>query len=222
MQENPAYLVYGMFPAFLKNRGLTALPESKLDTPRNTFITELNHFGHFTLNAAGEDRRVVSILLLAPNSRCTEQSPHLRSLISSLDTTPFARERRFAEVIIVAPPETMKKKNIIDVVLAFQEAASENPQRTESLAEFYNIYPYSVFSLDLPRVQGVSRCVIADPAAVQAFLARDHRVRTDLKQIVVTDPVVIWAGARPGQVVQIISPSETAGEAHTFYFVTRA
>jgi len=222
MDEHPSYLVYSLFPAFLASRKLKALVPSKLAAARDSFTTELDHIGYFRLDAEGADRRIVSIFLLALCGKYTEHGPQLRGLVSSLDSEAFAREGRLAEVIVIAPGDAMKKKNITDVIYVFRKTAAKNAERAEALAEFYNIYPYHVFSLNVPRAQIVPRHEIVDPADVRAFLARERRTLADLKRVAALSPPVVWIGARPGQVVRIVTPSETAGEAYDYYCVSRA
>ena len=168
------------------------------------------------------------ILVLALRGKYTDHGPQLRGLVSSLNSEDFAREGRLAEVIVVAPEEIMKKKNMTDVIKDFRAAAAAgepSPGTSDGptpAADFYNMYPYHVFSLDIPRCQIVPLHEIARPAEVQTFLARERLALRDLPMVASSNPPVIWIGGRPGQVVRIRYPSETAGEAYNYCVVSRA
>lgn len=182
---------------------------------RDKFITELNQIGYYRLDASTPGGKALVIILLALKGKYTEHGPQLRGLIASLNSEKFARQTRFEEVIVIAPEDVMAKKNMTDVVLAFQQAAGGKT----ALAEYYNMYPYRVFSVDIPRVRAIPHHAVAESEEVQKFLDRERRTVGDLREIFVTDPPLIWIGARPRQVVRISAPSETAGEAHTYCHV---
>jgi DNA-directed RNA polymerase subunit H (RpoH/RPB5) len=128
----------------------------------------------------------------------------------------------------VAPEEIMKKKNMTDVIKDFRAAAAARepspgtPDGPPPAAAYYNMYPYHVFSLDIPQCQIVPRHEIARPAELQAFLARERLALRDLPMVASSNPPVVWIGGRPGQVVRIQHPSETAGEAYIYCVVSRA
>lgn len=220
MNEHPSFLVYQHLGPFLKSRGLEVSGGS-LDTPRDRFTTELDHIGYFRLDATGggtgTGTGTTVILVLSLRGKYTDHGPQLRGLISSLNSEDFAREGRLAEIIVVAPEEVMKKKNMTDVVADFRAAAG----KPEALAKDYNMYPYHVFSLDIPRAQCVPTHEIADAAEVRAYLARERLSLADLRRVAASNPPVIWIGARPGQVVRIHAPSETAGESYDYCLVSR-
>jgi DNA-directed RNA polymerase subunit H (RpoH/RPB5) len=227
MNEHPSYLVFQHLGRFLNSRGLTASPGADLDTARDRFITELDHIGYYRLDASDErpggDRRIVTLLVLALRGKYTEQGPQLRGLVSSLNSEEFAREGRLAEVIVVAPQDIMKKKNMTDVIKDFRAASAAGGSSPGTpAADHYNIYPYHVFSLDIPRCQIVPRHEIAPTAEVLAFLARERLALRDLRMVAASNPPVVWIGGRPGQVVRIHRASETAGESYDFCLVARA
>jgi DNA-directed RNA polymerase subunit H (RpoH/RPB5) len=230
MNEHPSYLVYQHLGRFLESRGLVPVSEEALGAPRDRFTTELHQIGYFRLDAFSEAapggvRRIVTILVVALRGKYTEHGPQLRGLVSSLDSEDFAREGRLAEVIVVVPEAIMRKKNMTDVIRGFRAApapAAEEEEEGAGPRIYYNIYPYHVFSLDIPRAQIVPLHEIAPLAEVEAFLMRERLTVDDLKRIAASNPPVVWIGARPGEVVRIVSPSETAGEALGYCLVSRA
>jgi DNA-directed RNA polymerase subunit H (RpoH/RPB5) len=228
MNEHPSYLVFQHLGRFLESRGLVPAEGADLDTSRDRFITELGHIGYYRLDAVsrGAAYKIVIIIVLALRGKYTDHGPQLRGLVSSLNSEDFAREGRLAEVIVVAPEDIMKKKNMTDVIEDFRAAAAAGepspgtPDGPTPAADYYNMYPYHVFSLDIPRCQIVPLHEIAQPAEVQAFLARELLALRDLPMVASSNPPVVWIGGRPGQVVRIQCPSETAGEAYKYCVVT--
>ena len=231
MDENPAYLNYKNFGSFLACRGLTPVPGTDLGKSQYKFTTELGQIGYYRLDAAadgpGGDGRIVTILLLALDGKYTTQGPVLRGLVSSLNSEDFAREGRLAEVIVVIPDDgtRRKRKNMTDVIRAFRAAARAGtatpgtPDGPPPAAEFYNMYPYYMFATDYPRCQCVARHEIVGADEVEEILGRERLVRAGLRAIFDTDPPVVWAGGRAGQVVRIHRASETAGKAYDYCLV---
>lgn len=225
MNEHPSFLVYQHLGRFFESRGLEPVADVDLDTGRDRFLAELEHTGYYRADAQDTDRQVVSVILVAPDGKYTERGPELRRLITSLDSEAFAKEGRLQEVIVVVPEDVTTKKNMTDVIAGIRaesaaRAAGEETQNL-ALASHYNMYAYHVLSLDIPRAQCVPEHTIALPADVDAFLAREKISLSDLKRIAASNPPAIWIGARPGQVVRIVAPSETAGEAYDYCLVTK-
>lgn len=226
MNEHPSFLVYQHLGRFFESRKLELAAGVDLDTGRDRFLAELEHTGYYRADAKSADEMVVSVLLLAPSGKYTGSGPELRRLITSLDSEDFAKQKRLDEVIVVAPEDVIAKKNMTDVIDAIRResaarAAGEETQN-QALAGHYNMYAYHVLSLDVPRAQCVPEHTIADQEAVATFLEREKIGIADLKRIASSNPPVIWIGARPGQVVRIVAPSETAGEAYDYCLVTKS
>jgi DNA-directed RNA polymerase subunit H (RpoH/RPB5) len=189
--EHPGFAVYTHLPRYLEGRGF-ALPDAA-PLPRDRFVAELNHIGYFQMATA--DRSMV-VLLLAAGGKYANHGPQLRNLLMSITA---ARAR---EVLVVVPPGVMGKKNMTDVVAKYREVSDIR----------YDMQPYSVFVVDIPRVQCIPRHEIVPPDEVAAFLEGERLAAGDLKTMLATDPPVVWIGGRPGQIVRTTAPSETAGE----------
>jgi DNA-directed RNA polymerase subunit H (RpoH/RPB5) len=211
--EHPAFLVYKHMRPFLKHRGMS-LVKGKLDESRAKFVTQLNHLGHYHLDAKTSEDKLVSIIILAPQSPYVEKGPQLRKLLSE---TSLLTDKNLEEVIIIAPESALRKKNLTDVILEFRKGTSDKAK-----AEYYNMYPYHVFSLEIPKAQIVPAHHIADDGEVKKFLDREKRTLVDLRRIAASSPPVIWIGARPGQVVRVDAPSETAGYSVNYLLVSKA
>lgn len=212
MNEHPSFLVYQLLGRFFESRGLTPVKADALALDKYKFTSELEHVGYFRVDAEGDDQKVVAVILLALQGKYTEHGPQLRGLITTLNSEGFAREGRLGEVIVIAPEDIMRKKNMTDVVDTFRAAAADT---------LYNMYPYHVFSLDIPRAQIVPKHEVISEAEAKAFLTRERLGLADLKRIPVSNPPVVWIGARPGQVVRITAPSEATRETYDYRVVTR-
>ncbi len=221
MNEHASYVVFKNLPSFFKSRGLTLRRASPdFGAPRDQFVTELNHIGYFRADAEDGEGRTVSVLLLALQGKYTDHGPQLRNLVSSLESEPAAKTGRLAEILVIAPEDVLGKKNMVDIVAEFRARARE-ARAAFAGATTYNMYAYHVFSFDVPAAQIVPPHEIVSPAEAEAFLARERLELGDLKKMSASDPPLVWIGGQPGQVVRTISPSETAGEAHDYWLVTR-
>ena len=203
MNENPAYLVYQHAERFFKSRGVSAKPEA-FGVPRNKFIAELDLLGYFKL---GSDDNKILLIILAPGSKYTEHGPDLRSLISMFSTTST---KIAEEIIIMAPEQTLAKKNVNSIVLEFRELGNGTQ---------YNMYPFYVLSLDIPRTKSVPKHSIVPPKEVKAILKYLRVAPRNLPALKSSDPPVVWIGGRAGQVVKTETPSSTSGVQIDYWLV---
>lgn len=209
-RDHPSHLVFKHLGRFFESRGLapTARSAALLKTARDRLVTELNQIGYFRVDATAPGGGVTTLFLLGEGGKYATQGPQLRGLIASLGAEGPAKAGKLSEVILVAPPRLLGKKNMTQVVEEFRGGGTH-----------YNVYPYPVFSLDIPRAQCVPRHEVVPPAEIAAILKRERLAPGNLKRMLASDPPVVWIGGRPGQVVRTVSPSETAGEAYDYWLL---
>jgi DNA-directed RNA polymerase subunit H (RpoH/RPB5) len=238
--EYPAYAVTKiLWSAFLPYRGLEPVfrearigatdagaraPSAKPEEPtRDAIVNEMEHRGLLRIDAKRRsprgERDHVIILVLAPTGKYAHFSPDLRALLGGLDSEPATRGK-LDEVMLVVEPEFFRKKNLVEVVKAFQEreASGADPDGTGPV---YNAFPFHVFSNDVPKRKDVPRHRIMSDSEVKAYLDRERLNPKDLFAIYSSDPPIIWLGGRPGQFVEIHRDSETAGAALVVRYITR-
>jgi DNA-directed RNA polymerase subunit H len=198
--------------------------ERACDALRDPFVNALDHRGYFRLDAedpASPRRAAVVIFLLALRGEFGEKAAKLQNLIRLVHAEPPAREGRLAEVLFIAPASTMDRKNVLEVFagLARERAAKGPPEKEGALAPAHSLHFYHTFSLDVPRCQGVCPHEVVPAAEALKILAAERLGPRSLPQIKASDPVAVWIGAAPGQVVRVRPVSETTGEAVQYRLV---
>jgi DNA-directed RNA polymerase subunit H (RpoH/RPB5) len=222
-QQYLPYHVYKIIPEFLKYRkltfdGETLRPTAKDFGDRDTIIPLIMRFGYYRIDAklqTSEVQDLVVIYILPAESKYSHHSGDLRGLISSLDSdkkiVPHVDKNRLYEVIIIVDESMLIKKNLTDVVLEF---------RGKNQPPFYNMYPFPIFSVVIPKVVGVQPHRIITREEADAYMKREYIISQDLNTISTSDPPVVWLGAHPGDFIEIERLSETAGKAITVRIVT--
>lgn len=242
MSEYPPYVVFRhLWPFF---RGLGFAPSAKVAPPpgeaagdgpegvggaggaldahkkvRDTFITEIEHFGYYRIEAADPAGQVIVVFILSPRSVYASRSPKLRSLLAGLDSEPAAKTGRLAEVIVVLEEKGLERKNIVDVVAEFRARSPELHRDPPPRNPRYNMYGYEVFALDLPKARCVAPHRVLPAAEAREHLRRERLQPGSLKTLPDTDPPVIWAGARPGQILETKAPCETSGYVYDHWLI---
>ena len=209
--EHPSYLAAQIIPAFFAYRGLAAAPGGDPPGPasRVKFLDELARVGYHKAAAAGPAGRVV-VLALAPDSQYVSRGPTLATLLNNLVVRgDQAGEAPIAEVLVVAPEEVTRKRNIAVVVERLHQKGGAR----------FRLLPYSIFSTVIPQVDCVPHHSILSDAEAADLLARERLGLADLRVISEADPPVVWVGGRAGQIVRTRAPSDTAGEAYDYWRV---
>lgn len=201
MEEHPTYLVYTHIPEFIENRSLTLLENSEygLNEPKNKFISTISIKGYVKIQTFDTEDNRIDIFIFAPGGKYVEKGPDLQTLISS-------NIRDIAEMILIVPMETIEKKNIETALGKFPE-------------EIVKMYPYSVFSFNLPKCESIPLHEILSPEETEELLMFNRVTFSDLRKIRSIDPPLVWIGAKPRDVVKVTAPSETAGHVIEYYAV---
>jgi DNA-directed RNA polymerase subunit H (RpoH/RPB5) len=82
-------------------------------------------------------------------------------------------------------------------------------------------HPHKIFLMDITKHASVPEHSLADDAEVDEFCATYCLTRDRFQKILTTDPQAVWLGVRPGMVVKIVRPSETAGYAVAYRYCVR-
>jgi DNA-directed RNA polymerase subunit H (RpoH/RPB5) len=90
--------------------------------------------------------------------------------------------------------------------------------KSELKTELPNVYfesaSHDIFSIELPKHVTVPTHIILSPTEKERYVAKVvFQPAENMPRILPSDPMAIWMGIRPGDLVKIITPSETAGEA---------
>ena len=152
------------------------------------------------------ERRLVVIYFLGTGSKYMLHGNDLDVLLRQLENENTAAELQ--ELILVTPDVFFTKSNLLEIFKRHAEASSA----------YYNPQPYHRFSMNLLKSVLVSPHRIMSESEVKLTFKYGEK-KTDLPVILITDPVVLWIGARIGQVVEVTRWSASTGHAITYYRV---
>lgn len=232
-----AVVVRTLWTHFLPYRRLQAVPREARtgvtdrvtatvaeEPTRDVIVTEMEHRGYLRIDARRQTARGaldhVIILVLSADGKYAHFSPDLRALLGGLGSEP-ATQGRLDEVMIVVEAEFFRKKNLIEVIKKFQEKEAGGADAAGA-GPIYNVFPYHVFSNDVPKNGSVVPHSIMTDEEVRKYMTRERLGPKDIFSVSSSDPAVIWLGARPGQFVEVERLSETAATAFAPRYVTKA
>lgn len=163
------------------------------------------NMSHFTTISGKNDSRAevssaamtskeIKVVLLAPNSKYEGQTAEFKKLYNS-----------------VSDPNTSL------MFVFFVEKINSHIVKflTGTDCEFYS---YRLFLTEVPAHVYVPIHEIADEAEVANFCDRHCTDKTKFPKILARDPIAVWIGAKPGQVVKIHRESETVGVTISYRF----
>jgi DNA-directed RNA polymerase subunit H len=209
---------------FLPYRGLRLSEEGP--PSRDTIIRDLDSLGYARLTALRNKPRgardAVIFLVLAAESKQAHHSGDLRKLLEGLRYDPLVKEGRLDEVLLIVDDAFLSKKNVLDVVRAFQKDGPDGEDPEGARGAFYTVRPYCNFMCNIPAAQIVPKHQILTPSQVKERLSWHSLKIGSLPLIRDSDPPVVWLGARPGQVVLITRDSETSVVAEIMRRVVKA
>jgi DNA-directed RNA polymerase subunit H (RpoH/RPB5) len=224
--RNLAVLVWRHLPEFMRSRNLE--PDAPLKSEED-YMLALASAGHIRVNSRGRraapapEQVAVAIVIIAPEADAAHKGPALKKVLNGFNTETMAGpgRRDLSEVIVIVPDYTVELTNIKKTFADARndKAATEGP-RDKRCA--FHMYPYSVFSLNLPAAVQVPTHELMLWEDAQAMLDRQRLEPKDLPYISQNDPPVIWAGGRPGEIVKITQASGPAMLAVSYRLVVPA
>lgn len=196
-------------------RGLAPAAEIRAFSD-DEIIGDMEQFYYVRLDALRETPRGardwVVVLVLDADGKYSHHGPDLRRLLDGVEAERATKDGRLDEVIVVAVEAFFRKKNVTDVIREFQGRHPHTNADLSGTAPFVSAHPYHNFCCFVPGNQSVPPHRIMDEAEVKAYLAQEHLARRDLPARPTSDPPLVWLGGREGQVVEVLRPTQTAGE----------
>lgn len=222
-----SFLAYSHIGAFFRARGMAPADDEYPELEVGKFLADLALRGYRRVIGHNPDRsRYVVILLLGAAGKYATQKPALVNLLNATASEPCARAGKVEEMIVLIPKQIFDgKKNITGVTPLFQKAAQTpglaDPKH-RAAAPYYSTFPYELLLTDL----------LASRSVVPHAIARADEIRKlrdwlniskggdrEIPWINDVDPVVVWLGARPGQIVKISKPSRQTGVSCEYRYV---
>ena len=142
----------------------------------------------------------IAVVLVAPESKLVRATASLKKLLRDA--------------------MKLKKAEPLEVLLITKEPMQERLTDQEEIKEknpnvIIENYVYTIFLVDITMHESSPEHQLASDEEM-AFCKQYYAQRADFPKIPVSDPQAVWLGLRPGMVVKIIRPSESAGYAPTY------
>jgi len=148
------------------------------------------------------------IVLIAPGSSYALSVPRFKQLMRNIVT-----------------PEDLENKTELVFISEFEFTNFIKTQLREDKKQhraYIENYTYDTFSIVVPKHVMVPKHEIADEQSINKFCEYYRTNKNRLPQIFVTDPMVAWLGARPGDVLRIFRESEHVGRAIGYRIVVKS
>ena len=225
---SPIIVINNICNAFFKYRGIEIANRSftgpDIVMSDDRIITDMDQFNYVRLDAKKiiprGKRDWVVILVLSMNGKYANHSPDLRKLIEGIESDTLSREGRLDEIIVVAEENFFAKKNLTDVIKNLQSTQVGGADM-DGVSAFYNAYPYYIFATVVPEHSSVPAHRIMSNEEVDELLKSEHINKSDIGNIMISDPPVIWIGGREDQIIEITRDSATAGTAIYYRYIRK-
>jgi len=162
-----------------------------------------------TRNPRGE-RNIVSIIIVSAEH--TDFKKNLKSLIHNIN-----KENKLDECIIIIDKNQFDKKSFIDLILELKNG--EIFKDYSGTMPIYNAYPIQLFQINLPQSICVSEHTILSKDEIDIEFNLERIRPKNIKPIFLYDPMVVWIGGKPDDVIQIIRHSHSALKSVEFRLV---
>jgi DNA-directed RNA polymerase subunit H len=151
-------------------------------------------------------RNIVYILILSNDDNGDiKKNKILKKNIDTIDKYDV-----LDELIIITDEIQFGKKSFIDCIISLKQNESKN-------TAIYNAYPSKFFRCDIPNIVNIySHRIISDEEIIKE-LSSEYISIANIPTIYTYDPIIVWIGGRPGNVIEIIRNSQTIESAYYRY-----
>ena len=143
-------------------------------------------------------RNIVYILILSNDDNGDiKKNKILKKNIDTIDKYDV-----LDELIIIADEIQFGKKSFIDCIIGLKQNESKK-------TAIYNAYPSKFFRCDIPNIVNIYYHRIISDEEIIKELSSEYISIANIPTIYTYDPIIVWIGGRPGNVVEIIRNSQT-------------
>lgn len=169
------------------------LPDAKFlaDLAQNEYVVS-----HGSRNDKHGERKFTAVII-KPESRYSTNTPFFKKLLNLIckDGDDAA-----CEIVIIAD----------NALTCFIKTQIKNEMRANPNFTI-EYYEYNKFLIVVPEHQEVPKYHIAADEEIAEFCKINHETPDRFQKIRMIDPMIIWCGARPGDIIKIYRLSETVG-----------
>jgi len=154
--------------------------------------------------------RNVFIFLLSPGSKYASSAANFRNLFTHISKDAIVN----TDVLIISesPMSSHINKEIERLTTTYT---------TETNGIYIESYDYKLFEIEIPKHFTVPVHEIMSPDETNELLKDTMKEKHHFAKIFHNDPMAIWIGARPGDMIRIFRLSESTGEAITYRLCIR-
>ncbi len=200
MDSYEPFMIYRSLEHFLAYRNKETPENFKLT--QDQFINKFESQGFYKIETGGKNKLMVLIL-----------SETGRYFAKTADFVRLAQTNKWEELAVIVPRGFFLKKN-------FLSKAQEIFRNAKKERNHFGVYPYGIFTMEIPRHESVPKHTVMAEDEVKAVTDYFLMSKSELPTAFHTDPAVVWCGGRPGDLVKIERDSEATGKAITIRLVT--
>lgn len=201
------YAVYKNLSEFMQSRGVKT---DHKPTSNDEFIKHITHYEYVKITGTRSDKhgtRPFILFLIAPDSKYATNTPAFKKLLNTISTSELNSK---AEIVFIS------EKPLTNFIITFIRG-----ERHQYPGLYIEHYDYKICIIVIPKHIMVPKHTILSDDKVKEFCDEFHTIPSRLPKILVTDPPIVWLGARPGDVIRIDRDSEITGSAIGYRVVTR-
>jgi DNA-directed RNA polymerase subunit H len=197
--------VYVHTAKFFEYRGVT---NKHTYITTDEFVKQLFQKQFYVVEGERDDTKHL-ICIVAPQSESSNKIAQFKKLYTLLATT-YGISKQPTTIVFLTPTPFTK---FIDAAVAEERAKQPNLQIEQ--------YEYTMLSIVVPEHKDVPTHKILTAEERSSVLEFQRTQASYLPQISQRDPMAVWLGAKPGDVMRVDRESEDAGRAIAYRFVTK-
>ncbi len=208
--------VYKNIRVFIKYRGVETSHKFMED---KEFVAYIKHREYIVVHctkigvADPSPFKNLLIVITAPDAKAATKTQDFEKMMNAVGSSVSGVMKTRPEVLIISenPLTNFIMKKITEI---------KHDNKGDLGEPFIRNQQYDIFKIVVPEHPLVPKQTIMAEEEVKEFEQTFHRSRSDLPKMRLNDPISIWLGARPGQVVKSMRISETVGLAPAYRVVT--
>lgn len=184
------------FVAYIKHREYIIIPCTKIGAP-----------------AEPTPFKNLIIVITAPEAKAASKTQDFEKMMNLVGNAVAGVMKTRPEILIISekPPTNFIMKKITEI---------KHDNKGDLGEPFIRTQQYDIFKIIVPEHPLVPKQNIVPEEEVKEFEKTFHCTRYVLPKIRLNDPISIWLGSMPGQVIKSMRISETVGLAAAYRVVT--
>ena len=214
----PSNVVDTIVEEFFPYRGFELINKSSVT--KDSIGYSMDNYGYIELYGINKknkrgNREMVIFIILRELDNVTFEIKKIKKIVDDVDIHEYTKNNTLDELFIVMDSELLRRKNFIDVITELLSRQKIND--TTGISPYYTICPYQKISENKTNTMQIPKHRVL--SKVESDIVLNHfeiRYKKPIPAIIINDPPIIWEGGRIGDIIEIIRPSEVAGEAYYY------